>query len=252
MKLAVMALVMAMLVMAVGATAQTLPMIIAGNIITDGSPGGYKVTCTNMRTDRSATFITDINGHFQFNPQNFPEGVLVGDDFKISVGGESVTVNDLGYNPVVIKIDLTGKEICPEPKECPDCPVCEECPEDTTPYEDCDSCCSVICADCDSCCECPEPEESFDWAWGIIIGILAGAGGSAYALRNRMFTTIRTGLKRYVNDYGVEKLLHKHPGIRGYHNPDIVHRNKNIAHPKGQIIVNYKKDENGNWKFTRD
>lgn len=242
--------VLAFLVMAIGATAMSLPMIISGTVQDEGELSGFNVVLTNTRTSGQLTAITDQNGYFQFEPQNMPFSVRDGDIFEVEVLERKIVIDDFNYAnyaPYFIEFDFSD-----ERPLCVDCPEPIVCPEPTCPEPIvCDKC--VVCPDPIICPEpCPEPEENFDWAWSLVIGLLAGAGGSAYALRNRMFTTIRTGYKRYVTDYGIEKILHKHPGIRGYHNPETSHRNSKIRHPKGQIIIKYDKDEDGDWKFTRD
>lgn len=238
----------------------TFPMIISGSIINEGNSEGIEVTLINVRTGEEMVCLTDSVGYFQFNPQNMVFGIKDGDDFEIEVEGETLIIDDFNYNtyaPYETEFDLTGK-ICP-PLICPkdttpyaECDSC--CPEDTTPYESCESCCpedDTPYVHCDSCCEdCPPP--TVDAFWILVAGILSAVGGAGVMFKygnNKIFTGVRTGMKTYRGQNGELKIKHKHPGTRGYHNPEIMHR-KPETHPKGMIDVSghYEKVD-GEWRY---
>ncbi len=127
-----------------------------------------------------------------------------------------------------------------ECKECPitpDCETCEVCPV----VEDCEVCETEVC---------PEvPDESpFSVIISLIFGALIGGGG-IYFFKKREATVKNVGIKTYVSTDGKVKVLHRHPGIRGYHNPETSHRVEYEKHPKGEITPLYEKDETGVYKY---
>ena len=118
---------------------------------------------------------------------------------------------------------------CPEEKEC--VPVTKtvyvdkECPEEKT---------------------CPTPEG--DNLGTVIISVIAslviGGAGGIYFTRNKVMGT-RGGLKIYRNNNGEDVTQHRHPGILGYHDPIVSHREDHERHPKGQLFPHYEKDDDG-------
>ena len=251
MKMIIVSMVLAMMVMAVGVSAQTLPMIITGNIIADGSPQGYTVTLTNLRTDAKASYITNNAGYFRFDPQNMIGGAYPGDDYMLEVGDAKIDIKDIGFIPVELKIDLVGHGLRPDADcpECPstNCPVCDICPTPTVCPAPIVCPEPVICPDiCD---DCPMPtEEDYDWAWAAIIAVLASSGATAFLLKNRIGLSPNTGFKIYVGENGEEKKVHKHSGIVGYHSPDTLHNNINMRHPRGMLLPKYHKVD-GKWLY---
>ena len=151
-------------------------------------------------------------------------------EITLTIGVESETV---GVEPEQVTCpaptEAECKETVCETTYCPDklCPppVCEEqtCPEDG------------------------------DLAAVIITGILSALGGAGIFFKlfnNKIFTGSNTGLKTYRGKDGNLKLLHKHPGTSGYHNPDTQHRAPE-THPKGMIDVSnhYQKNSKGEWEY---
>lgn len=145
---------------------------------------------------------------------------------------------------------------------------CDECEdyEDVTPYSSCKSCCDeevckdtvcdfVACDPCDECvqepCNCPEPEGQNIGAIIIAIlgGVLAGGAGGVYFTRNKVLGK-NGGIKVYMGLDGKEKMLHKHPGIVGYHDPETQHRDIIERHPKGQVFPHYEKIDNV-WHYVK-
>lgn len=122
------------------------------------------------------------------------------------------------------------KTVCPAEKICPPEKQCEICDTGNA---------------------CPIPEEE-DNAGAIIISILgsllAGGLGGWFFTKNKALGK-NAGLKIYMGRDGTEKLLHKHPGILGYHNPETHHRDLNERHPKGQLFPKYEKDASGIWMY---
>ncbi len=124
-----------------------------------------------------------------------------------------------------------------------DCPVCEEkiCTETECQDTICTSCPITECPTCE-CDECPEPEG--DNIGAMIISLLSvflvGGVGGIYFTKNKTLG-LRSGTKIYKNNKGVEVLLHKHPGITGYHDPKVSHKDIKEKHPRGQILPHYEK-----------
>lgn len=231
------------------------PMPIAGKVINEGDLSGIKVIVTNHNTGESHAIYTDTAGHFLIEWANTLQKAEIGDRFTIESNGVSVDAVFQGA-PIEVTLDLRGKV----------CPKCPECPEDTTPYAQCDSCCPEVvcpepepCPECPSCPECPEIPECpvcpecpvQDWNWILfVIGAVAGAGIGIYSTRNRIIGKKRTGIKIYTKTDGTVATLHKHPGIRGYHNPNTIHKNTLIRHKRGELFPIYKKDSTFNkWVY---
>ena len=57
--------------------------------------------------------------------------------------------------------------------------------------------------------------------------------------------------KIYTNRNGERTRQHRHPGIRGYHEPLTSHRVAKERHPKGQLDPEYEKDASGEWAYVR-
>lgn len=216
-----------MILMVGTAAAQSLPMIIDGKVKNEGFLAGYRVTLTNTRTNIQTSVITGRDGTFMFMPANMQWGAQNGDDFVLECEGKQIQVNDLGYNPVEVLIDLTN-QACPKPDPCP------SCPEDNTPYASCDICCPSCpdCPDdvtpytnCDSCCLTPEPcpvdeNKSVEMILVALAGLGVGVGG----------VYLKLG----------KTAQHLHKGIIGYHSIYTSHKNVLIKHPRGENMPVYK------------
>ncbi len=173
-----------------------------------------------------------VNGHSTFDiivPDEIPE-------VKVTIGAESETIG----LPV-------------EPEECP-APTTEECLETVCPKE---KVCSVT--SCPPCAQtecpvvtCPEPEG--DNLGAIIISaiaaLLTGGFGGKYFTKNTALSS-QGGLKTHMGRDGIEKVNHKHRGIRGYHDPYTSHRDEVERHPKGQLLPHYKQNEKGVWEYIK-
>lgn len=157
--------------------------------------------------------------------------------------------------------------------KCRDLYPCEECEAQSCPIcpsTDCPDCVDIVCPTCDDCKDihdkcpdeirkecltgdyCPDcPSDS--WASEIIAGILGLAGGLGIYFKifnKKIFTGGNTGIKTYRGKDGELKLLHKHPGTKGYHDPNISHRTPE-THPKGMIDCSkhYFKNKKGEWEY---
>ncbi len=152
----------------------------------------------------------------------------------ITIGAESETI---GIEP--------EPEECPEVTDCKDT-VCE--PKACTPVP----CSPVPCTPVEDCPEQDCPEDG-DLVGRIITGILSALGGAGIFFKlfnSKIFTSSNTGMKTYRGRDGDLKLHHKHPGTRGYHDPDISHRSPE-THPKGAVDVanHYQKNSKGEWEY---
>lgn len=157
---------------------------------------------------------------------------------------------------------------CPAQKTCGTCGtggevICPsvgdlDCPADPTPYLNCDSCCPAD-ADCDICFEpdCPvDPDceecENPDNLLLLLLGSLGtGAlvvvawitkikisrvGDDDFSKKLAEMMKDRTGFRAWEQD-GKVLIKHLHRGVKGYHSPDVVHRDPADRHDKGQLIV---------------
>ena len=184
----------------------------------------------------------------------------------------------------VVNLELTGTLSCP-PISCPSCgscggggsssgggggyciPITEDRCRDKYPYEttttttDCPAqnecpaektCPTTEDKNCPPCIEsvCPETEGS--GVWIIISSILAGLGGlgiGGYFIKRKEALSKGVGIKIYTRRNGAEGVYHKHPGIKGYHDPDISHRDKKERHPKGELTPKYNQEDSGDWVY---
>ena len=232
----------------------------------------------------SITRMTNENGgiHIDVDPEggdfkNNGDTLIV--DCGFAVCDKSYSVDMLRQKPYSETFALAERP----PTTCPPCDCsgggsssggcyippdeCEECPLDTTPYASCNSCCTeeecvdVVCPICPSPSECPEcqpcdPSTIIKTETNIgaiiiaIIGsLLVGGAGGIFFTRNKALGK-QGGIKVYQGRDGTEKTLHKHPGIKGYHDPGTEHRVKKERHPKGQLFPKYEKDSLGEWVYV--
>ena len=125
----------------------------------------------------------------------------------------------------------------------------EECKEtvcDITPCE--------VCKTCEEQEEKTCPPVTNDLMARLLSGIAGLAGGLAiwFKLFNKkIFLSGNTGLKTYRGRDGTLKILHKHPGTTGYHNPQTSHRSPE-KHPRGMLDVKdgYQKNSSGEWEYV--
>jgi hypothetical protein len=263
-------MILAMMLLAGTASAMT-PMPVGVFVRNEGNLAGYDIEQRNMRTGEIIRFETYSDGYNNYDWSNAKLGFAVGDDIKVTILDcrenpncvrtvtiEPTPTGSQGGMPIKIFFELTG-DVCPV------CDVCQTCPTDTTPYKDCNSCCpTVVCPDIPVCPECPDvvcpaaeecPEEGADIVGTLFAGIIGLAGGLAVFVKlfnNKIFTGVRTGMKVYRGLDGNIKVYHKHPGTRGYHNPETSHRGSE-AHPKGMIdVANGYHKVDGEWVYGGD
>ncbi len=169
-----------------------------------------------------------VNGHSTFDvivPDEIPELI-------VTVGAESETI---GIEPEPVVCDET---------ECTE----EECIETVCPKTTCPIYPKTTCPEEKTC-----PPVTTNLAAIIITGILGLAGGAGIFFKlfnNKIFLSSNTGVKMYRGRDGTLKTLHKHPGTRGYHNPQTSHRDPE-KHPRGMIDVakHYQKNSSGEWEY---
>ena len=161
-------------------------------------------------------------------PDEIPELV-------ITIGAEAETV---GIEPEITICPKLNATVCTEEE-------CKETVWDTTPCETCEltPCEEKTC-----------PPVTGDLAGRIITGILSLAGGIGIFFKifnNKILLSGNTGLKTYRGRDGTLKIYHKHPGTRGYHNPETSHRDPE-KHPRGMIDVKdgYQKNSSGEWEYV--
>lgn len=112
------------------------------------------------------------------------------------------------------------------------CPPCI-CPEDVTPYAKCDSCCPDEPEPCPEC-----PDVTIQTVVASVITFLLGMGAYRYGF----------GLKIYTKRSGEIAKLHKHKNIRGYHEPNTLHRYQ--AHPRGELNPEYSDIKNKDGRYN--
>jgi len=215
-------MVLALMMVAVGVNAQTIPSVIYGKAVNVGEVGGIKVTLKNIRTDTSVSMYTDKTGYFQFTPANMPFGFQNGDNFELSAKDVKNQINNLNAGDIrESNLNLLGND-CPS---CPDCPSCD-CPDCPTCY-DCpipDEC--EVCTDCPEPQECPEPEPTDEsHLLDVILSGLAGAGVCGAAVTLTLGKTAQ----------------HFHRGIKNKHSIFTRHLDAEIRHKIGEYNPTYKK-----------
>jgi len=256
------------------------PLPINGKLVGD-NVGNQLVQIKNLRTDEVQEFYTTGSGEYLVDAWNFPSHYIYGDNFEIRIPVCA------GMSPTCIKTETYNGQVeiytlfdLGDTIDCPSCPACEcgscgggssgggvycteeKCAEDY-PCETCPTCpdpetcpeCNV--ATCEDICVeeiCPEvvceevvcPEcEGVSWTaglWMLAMAILGGLGGTYFTRNQTLFGNV--GIKRYK-----DKVLHRHPGIRGYHDPMTSHRDKKERHPKGEVNPKFEKVD-GVWTFT--
>jgi len=221
-------ILMALVLMGSPVLAQYTPLPISGTVSVRGA--GIDVTIENLDTGEVITTHTNKEGFFIVDWANAEEKYRPGDEFKITVADKSKTEV---YEGSPIEVEFIFEE-CPEcpPCNCPSIP--EDCPEDTTPYDE-----------CDSCCDCPViPEKKEDYYLEGIVAILSGALGALFGYKKGPKKLIEYAEKnfkkgqyvrlgKYYN--GAITAKHMHKGIVGYHDPDREHQDEDAKHPPGEL-----------------
>ena len=187
----------------------------------------------------------DLGYSSDFPEDSYKEISLTNTILDIECGfdacNKAYTIGNLNF-PYDTKFALSAKPviIIDDDVDCPtvDCPANPGCPS---------------CRECNICPLEPDEDNKQAIGIGIIVAILSAAGGAAvmFSLANdKMSTGKGTGMKFYRGRNGELKILHKHSGIKGYHNPNILHR-KPENHPKGMVDVGdkYLKNSEGDWEY---
>lgn len=192
------------------------PMPIPVKVLTYGYAGGIPIVVANERTGETGTSATDQNGEAVIEWANSALKYNYGDKFTVKVGPQTKIV----YAPDVpiLTFDFTG--VCPAVT----CPTPQAVPTPTiTP--------TPVPVDCSKECQ---PSDPFAQAVAYIITFIIGAGAGGY------------GLKLYRKTSGAAGVLHKHRGIKDYHDPNTLHSNVKYRHKKGEL--NPKYDSEGNYQ----
>lgn len=147
-----------------------------------------------------ATKSDDFLDYFGIIFENPEDAVEDQKDFKVSVPEERPEVQ------III-----GDDLIVDDEECPSC-VCEVCE-----VKEC------VCPTCEACpvCEevvCPECEDDGSLVTIIITAIMT------------LVVTVGGGMQFYKNKYGKAVFLHRHKGIRGYHDANLKHRKAQYSH----------------------
>lgn len=171
----------------------SLPTPISGKII-GGDVAGLEIVVTNRDTGTFMTTKTTSVGEWLVDWSNSVDGgVRSNSQFIVQVKG----CDDLRCKQIVswnggpsIHVEMNIPKV-PCPK-CGVCSVCEECKQET------------------------------DWTKmgaGAIIGLLVG-----------LIAFMGGGLKLYKNRAGGVTMQHRHRGVRGYHDCNVKHDNKEYSH----------------------
>ncbi len=165
--------------------------------------------------------------------------------FEVSVPDErpEVTVT-VGTKTKEKKDGPCPETTCPKSNETT---VETEC-EEQEPCKTCET--STPCEVCDVPEPCPDTGGVAPAVVTGIIALLLGSGGM-YFLKRGEIAVKGTGVKIYTNRKGERVRQHKHPGTRGYHNPNTQHREKKERHPEGHLDPEYEKDDSGEWAYVR-
>jgi hypothetical protein len=200
------------------------PLPVSGRVV--GASGGLGVVVTNLRTGVSMNTITGMSGEFLVDWSNSDSKgdtisrYVKGDFFKVvivSCENEGACVRSLEYvgqNELFFSFDLSGIVLsCPVCQVCPEriiCPACPSCPE------------VIVCPEVIPCSVCEECIDETDYTGagvGAVIGLLVGLVGG-----------IGGGIKIYKKRDGSVSPLHKHVGIKEYHDINTKHLLKKYRH----------------------
>lgn len=227
------------------------PMITSGQVVLDGEANNdVRVSLYVPRLDYTFYTTTANEGVYQFVwnalHDNWGRNVIDGEAVVISVCEASINPacsKDSIASSVPQRVDFSLgdglvdgvplSEYVPPPRN--DLPPAD--PEVTPPAD--------------------EPEAPVDGElsfslWQVIAGLViaAGAGGlGGFLVKKNEALHKGVGVKLYTGRDGKEKVVHKHPGIRGYHPTGTEHRLKRERHPKGMLNPMYEKASDGEWTY---
>ncbi len=166
--------------------------------------------------------------------------------FEVLIPEEQPEVT-IAFGSDIPVIEVGVPEGCPKEKICTACKTCIE-------QEECEPTIEYVGKDCPPekvCSEGTVPEGN---TGAIIIAaisaLLIGGASGIYFTRNKVLG-VSGGLKIYKGRDGEEVTLHKHPGIRSYHDPATSHREDHERHPKGQLFPHYVKEESGRYVYEK-
>ena len=121
------------------------------------------------------------------------------------------------------------------------------------PPKECDE--QTPCQDCKLCPEeevCPTIPVGGNSIWDAIATLMIGLAVGGYFIKRKEALSKGVGIKMYQKRDGSEGVYHKHPGIRGYHDPNTNHQDEKERHPKGELTPKYGKDADGKWVYIND
>lgn len=217
---------MALLLMMPLAMAQGLPNPIFVKVNAE-NPDGIMIKITNLITDVSKTFETAQGGEVATDAQIFTTNPKDTDTYRIEIMtcSEDICKKELTYGEIFNNggVEFNVGSMVSGP--CPEC-VCPEC-------------------ECPPVVECPVNDMTNEELVALIIGTIVILGGGLFVGKNMKLTAAQMekvvgngqGLKVYKSRDGkTVKVLHKHYGIRGYHDPNTSHKDPDERHPKGIIF----------------
>lgn len=250
-----------MIAIAGAAQAQVyMPQPVNGKVV-GVNVANLPIKMTNMRTQAEQFYTTNGAGEWLFDAANFDSNggtqmrYAGGDVFRLEIEScadvspectmDVTYPDDVGPGGnIFVVFDLTDVIVpCPSQPDPQTCPPVTTCPTDTTPY-----------AECNECCEEPEdPNVILQWllasaAAGAVVMTgwllkvkISRSGDDAFSKELASKMSDNTGFRAFAKDdrYGNDRVLikHYHPGIVGYHSPDVVHNKVSARHEKGQLIV---------------
>jgi len=198
--------------------ATTSPLPIGGKVA--NSPAGIGVRVTNLRTGEYLQTAVNSGGEWLIDWANSVQKYQDGDSFRIEIPICSFCIQTTQYTAgslgIFVEFDLISIF--------PSTTTTTTVPETTTTTIP----------------ECPECVK--DYTEEIIVGVLvlifATAGGVALIKKYFLaFVKNGWGVRIYKSLDGKSVIVyHKHPGITSYHDPDTVHKDVNIRHPKGKVF----------------
>ena len=258
-------------------TAIQFPMVTYGLVEFDGvTYANQKVTAYNARLNSEWVTYTNGQGQYQFIWNNLKDstlnGLIAGD--KVDIVACPVEINADCKKTVTVSTipgDLSwgiddGNAADLVSDDAVDADTVSD-DDTTTSTDDGDSSASAECGDlncgtlncpscqpatpvCLECAVCPEldDEEEDSYLVEAIAGVLlflAGGAGVYYFKRKDAVLPNGTFVK-----FGGSGPKHFHRGIKGYHKPDTLHREKHERHPEGELDPKYEKDEDGRYVYV--
>ena len=228
-----------------------------------------KITLHSNKYDYDWVTYTNSNGQFQFvlnnlrtdlNQEISEEDSMYIDVCAYDVNPECRIVYSVSENPTDVTEDITSSgasdlttpgavdaDTVTDTDTTSDTDITNTCGDCTcTPT----NCGAVTCPSCPACdnTTCPEPDSNGILIGSLIAAIVVSGASGIYFTRNKTLGK-GGGLKEYKKTDGSIGLFHKHPGIRGYHDPKTSHRDKHEKHLSGQLRPQYEKNEKGVWVY---